>query len=89
MRLGRIMQRLEQCDATGAQAVRVARLAFLDWVCAADGPVTAQMARAALESVLARGAESAAARAFVEMLGQASRGRVASPLRRGRARLLQ
>lgn len=88
MKLGRILQGLERCDATGTQAARMARLGFLNWACAAEGPVTAEMARAALDCPATQGARSAAARAFVDMLRQAGRGGTVPPARSRRARLL-
>lgn len=84
----RIIDGLERSPATGAQAMQVARMGFLQWACAAEGLVTAQMARMALESPAARRAESAAARAFVGFLQEASRECLALPMRRGRARVL-
>ncbi|EAQ23514.1 hypothetical protein ROS217_16870 [Roseovarius sp. 217] len=84
----RIIDGLESSQATGPQAMQAARMGFLQWACAVEGPITAQMARAALESPAARQAESAAARAFVGFLREASRTCLALPMRRGRARVL-
>ncbi|WP_417728963.1 hypothetical protein [Roseovarius sp.] len=83
-----IMDGLESSHATGTQAMQAARMGFLQWACAVDGPVTAQMARVALESPAARQAESAAARAFVGFLQEASRDCLTLPMRRSRARVL-
>ncbi len=63
--LTRIIEALEDSPARGAQALDAARLGFLEWVFAAPGPVTARMARDALDTQAARGAQSPAARAFV------------------------
>lgn len=84
----RIMTGLERSPATGRQAVLAARMGFLHWACGVEGPVTAQMARAALECPEVQAAESAAARAFVGILEEASRECLGLPMRRGRARVL-
>jgi hypothetical protein len=63
--LSRIIDALEDSPAQGAQALDAARLGFLEWMLATPGPVTAQMARDALETQAARDAQSPAARAFV------------------------
>jgi hypothetical protein len=70
--LARIIGALEDSSAEGAQALAAARLGFLEWVFAAPGPVTAHMARDALGTQAARAAQSAAARAFVGCLREAS-----------------
>jgi hypothetical protein len=72
----RIIDGLERSSATGRQAVQAARIGFLHWACAVEGPVTAQAA------------ESAAARAFAGILKEASRECLSQPMRRGRARVL-
>jgi len=89
--LARIIGALEDSRAEGAQAIAAARLGFLEWVCAAPGPVTAHMARDALGTQAARRAQSAAARAFVGCLREASMpapaaraGRNGARARRGR-----
>lgn len=87
MSLIRIIDALEDSPSHGAQAQALARLGFLEWVFAAPGPVTAAMAREALASPAARGAQSDAARAFLGYLHAACVPAVA-PARRGRARLL-
>jgi hypothetical protein len=84
----RIMDGLESSPATGSQAMQAARLGFLQWACAVDGPVTSQLVRAALESPEAQTAESDAARAFVGVLQEACRAFQVKPMRRGRARIL-
>jgi len=68
----RIIDALENSPAEGAQALAAARRGFLEWVVAAPGPVTARMARDALGTQAARDAQSAAARAFVGCLHEAS-----------------
>lgn len=84
----RIIDGLERSSATGHQAVQAARIGFLHWACAVEGPITAQMARAALECPEVQAAESAAARAFAGILKEASRECLSQPMRRGRARVL-
>lgn len=88
MSFQRIMDGLERSPAIGRQAVKVARIGFLNWACSVEGPVTAQLARAALDCPEAEAAESDAARAFVGFLREASRAGLARPMRRGRARVL-
>lgn len=84
----RIMDGLERSPAIGHQAVQHARIGFLSWACSVEGPVTSQMARAALKSPAAQAAESDAARAFVGFLKEASRACPVKPMRRARARVL-
>ena len=88
MSLIRILDALENSPTAGAQAHAAARMGFLEWVFAAPGPVTAQMARDALAEPAARQAQSAAARAFVEHLKEACIAGLGSPARRGRTRPL-
>jgi hypothetical protein len=85
MTVARIIDALEDSPAMGAQAQALARLGFLEWICAAPGPVTTTMAREALASHAARDAQSAAARAFVDFLGAAALP-CPAPMRRGQAR---
>lgn len=83
----RIMNGLERDPAIGRQAEQVARIGFLTWACSVEGPVTAQVARAALDCPEAVAAESDAARAFVGILQEASRAYLAGTMRRRRARV--
>lgn len=87
MTLTRIIDALEESPAMGAQAQALARLGFLEWVFATPGPVTTDAAREALASDAAQGAQSAAARAFVDFLNAAALP-CPAPMRRGRARWL-
>ncbi|PKQ13762.1 MAG: hypothetical protein CVT70_02050 [Alphaproteobacteria bacterium HGW-Alphaproteobacteria-1] len=87
MTLTRIIDALEESPAMGAQAQALARMGFLEWVFAMPGPVTTDTAREALLSDAAQGAQSAAARAFVDFLDAAARP-CPAPMRRGRARWL-
>ena len=84
--LSRIISALEDNPTEGAQALDAARLGFLEWVFAAPGPVTARMARDALDTQAARGAQSPAARAFVGCVRQACSGASTVPQRRRGAR---
>ncbi len=88
MALTRILEGLEANTATGAQALSDARRGFLEWVLAIPGPVTPQLARAALNEPAVHGAESDAARAFVECLQEACLLSLARPRRRDRIRAL-
>lgn len=89
MSFQRIMDGLERNPAIGRQAEQVARIGFLNWACTVEGPVTAQVARAALDCPEAAAAASDAARAFVGFLREASRRACpARPMRRGRAQVL-
>ncbi|RXV63295.1 hypothetical protein C6W92_09430 [Roseovarius sp. A46] len=67
----RIIDALEESPAEGAQAMAAARLGFLEWVFATPGPLTARMARDALDTQAARDAQSPAARAFVGCVREA------------------
>ena len=88
MSLDRILDGLEQSNSTGAQASHHARRSFLEWAVSVAGPVTPKVARAALAAPAVLAAESAAARAFVGYLEQASRTAHMQKPRRGRARVL-
>jgi hypothetical protein len=81
--VARIIDALEKSPAEGAQAMAAARLGFLEWVFGAPGAVTAGMARDALGTLAARDARSAAARAFVGCLREASLPLAARATRRG------
>lgn len=84
MSITRILNGLEGLEETGADAVQAARLGFLEWAfCARDGG-TPQAARAALDSRVAQNASSAAARAFVSYLRDATQPVAARPRRRSR-----
>lgn len=88
MSLDRILDGLEQSNSTGAQAFDHARVGFLEWAVSLSGPVTPNVARAALAAPAVLAAQSAAARAFVGYLEQASHTAHMKNLRRGRARVL-
>ncbi len=68
----RILDGLEHCDATGAEADTMARLGFLEWVFTLPTQATARAAQDALKSPAAKNPDSAAARAFVGYLEQAT-----------------
>ena len=72
MNITQIIGGLERSDTTGAEADRMARLGFLEWAVSMDGQATPQAAHAALSDPAARNASSAAARAFVGFLEQAT-----------------
>lgn len=79
----RILDGLEDCRATGAEAHSMARLGFLEWVFAGTEAATAEAARGALREIAPQEPRSAAARAFVDCLREAARS-VHAPRRRGR-----
>lgn len=81
-----IIGALEDNPEQGAQALDAARLGFLEWVFAAPGPVTARMARDALDTQAARDAQSPAARAFVGCVRQVCHAASTVPHRRRGAR---
>ena len=86
MSVSRIIDGLEASDLTGADATQAARLGFLEWAfCSREGG-TPQAARDALQNPEARNASSAAARAFVGYLRQATL--IATPIKRRRGRVL-
>jgi len=82
-----ILRGLERSTATGAQAETDARLGFLEWLIGLEGAASAAEARAALAIAAAHRPQSAAARAFVGCLRQASRP-IAGHARRRRAQLV-
>jgi len=85
----RILQGLERSPATGDEAEGMARLGFLEWMFALEGASAARgHARAALQSDAAQAAESAAARAFVRFLQQATWALPPAQVRKGRRRAL-
>ena len=86
MTANRILDGLESLTATGAEADSVARLGFLEWVFTLPTTVSARAAREALQSPAAQTPNSAAARAFVGYLEQATHP-VAAARRRGGRRL--
>lgn len=88
MTIARILRGLEGDPSTGDQARRRARLGFLEWIFAAPGPVTVQMARVALDDPAAQAPKSAAARAFVACLRDMCLSSGGSPSRQGRARIM-
>ena len=84
MSISRIIDGLETSDLTGADAAQAARLGFLEWAfCSCEGG-TPQAARDALQYPEARNASSAAARAFVGYLRQATLTAATPKRRRGR-----
>ncbi|WP_111732003.1 hypothetical protein [Roseovarius amoyensis] len=85
----RILQGLERSPATGDEAEGMARLGFLEWMFALEGDsAVPEHARVALHSDAARAAESAAARAFVGFLRQATWPLPPAPVRQRRRRAL-
>lgn len=84
MTVNQILTGLERSDATGQEADQVARLGFLEWAFTLPGEASAKAARAALDCPEARNADSAAARAFVGFLEQATRPISSSRVRRRR-----
>lgn len=86
MTANRILDGLEDSNATGAEADTMARLGFLEWVFTLPSTVTARAARDALKSPAAQNPDSAAARAFVAYLEQATHP-VSAVRRRGGRRL--
>lgn len=80
----RILMSLETLDLTGHDADTAARMGFLEWALGDSGIVTPAMAAAALNAPEAQHPESAAARAFVGFLRDATR-KLTAPRRRGRA----
>ena len=85
MSVSQILNGLERSPATGAEADAIARLGFLEWVFASPGVVTAKEARKALTDPAMQNPTSAAARAFVEVLQEATQADQLIPMRRGRA----
>jgi len=81
MTVAQILDGLEHSDTTGIDAERAARLCFLEWVVNVEGTTTPRAAREALSDPSVRNASSAAARAFVEFLEQAT-----CPIHTGAAR---
>lgn len=88
MTANRILDGLEMSDATGVEADAVARVGFLEWAFALPVPVTAHAARDALQSQAAQNPDSAAARAFVGYLKQATHPMTPAGRRGGRLRRL-
>jgi len=76
---------LERSAATGAEADAMARLGFLEWVFAYPGAVTAQVVHKALSEPAMQNPTSDAARAFVDVVRQATDVTGVVPMRRGRA----
>lgn len=72
MMAARLLDGLERLDATGEEAFAAARLAFLEWIFAQPGVVTASQAREALNALKAEAPESDAGQAFLRYLRQAS-----------------
>ncbi|MFD0858331.1 hypothetical protein [Roseovarius aquimarinus] len=82
MTVTQILNGLERVEAVGADADAAARMGLLEWAFALPGAATPEAARAALDAAPDR-VESAAARAFVRYLGEASTP-MPPPARRGR-----
>lgn len=85
MSVTQIVDGLERSAATGAEADAMAKLGFLEWVFAHPGTVTAQAVRNALSEPAMQNPSSAAARAFVDVLREATDVSAMTPVRRGRA----
>lgn len=85
MSVSQIVDGLERSPATGAEADAIARLGFLEWVFGHPDAVTAQVARKALSDPALQNPTSAAARAFVDVMRQATEAARVVPVRRGRA----
>lgn len=83
MSVTQILSGLESMDAVGSDADAAGRMGFLEWAFALPGAATPEAARAALAAA-PKEAQSAAARAFVQFLHQATL-HVPGPVRRGRA----
>ncbi|MDR9394402.1 hypothetical protein [Roseovarius sp. SYSU LYC5161] len=86
MNVTQILDGLESSAATGHEADTIARVGFLEWVFAYPRATTQQDARRALAEPAAQNACSAAARAFVKHLEQATGPGIARNGRRGRSR---
>lgn len=86
MSVNRIIDGLEETDATGSDAVSLARLGFLEWIFADAGGATPKSARLALADPAAQNPSSPAARAFVGYLRAATHPYPGIAGRRGRAR---
>ncbi|MCR9115061.1 MAG: hypothetical protein NXH84_17410 [Rhodobacteraceae bacterium] len=82
-----ILNGLERSDATGTEADSMARLGFLEWVFTQPGEATPEAAQDALRQAELQNPSSAAARAFVAILEEAT-----VPMkpgtRRGRVRVM-
>ena len=81
----RILEGLERSDATGHEADSIARLGFLEWAFAQPGEATPEAAQDALRQAEREQPSSAAARAFVGFLEQATVP-ICRKARRGRLR---
>lgn len=71
MSVTQILEGLESIDSTGGDAVAAGRMGFLEWAFALPGAATPEAAREALAAAPPE-VESAAARAFVQFLQQAT-----------------
>lgn len=67
-----IVDGLDRSAATGREAGAIARATFLYWVVTQPGTVSGAAARAALDELAGRRPRSDAARAFIEILWQAT-----------------
>lgn len=72
MSLQRIVEGLEQSDATGCEAQAVAKLGFLEWVFSQPGAVSGPVVREALDELAVCRLTSDAACAFAEVMRQAA-----------------
>lgn len=88
MTASRILHGLERSSATGREADSMARLGFLEWVFTVEGAATPGAAKKALALAEAQRPESAAARAFVGFLRQATQSVPGAGRRRGRRQRL-
>lgn len=84
MSLQRIVEGLEQSEATGREAQAMAKLGFLEWVFAQPGAVSAPVVREALAELAVCRVTSDAACAFAEVMRQAAPGVQPAARRRGR-----
>lgn len=80
----RILQGLERSPATGPEADTAARLGFLEWAFTGPEAITPEAAADALRLTRAQCPGSAAARAFVAYLEQATRPMTGARRRRAR-----
>ena len=85
MTITRIIEGLNRSAATGAEAQTAARLGFLEWAFTGLEPATVEAAQAALRGTAVQDASSAAARAFVGYLRDATQPICQPARRRGRA----
>lgn len=71
MSVTQILKGLESSDSTGGDAIAAGQMGFLEWAFALPGAATPEAAREALAAAPPE-VESAAARAFLQFLKQAT-----------------